>query len=363
MARTIPFSVDITGSFVYSEPLVEARRLYHDGVWSSAKLHEIEDKEIYRIVEKCKEIGLKCVTDGDYKSSNYLDFFHHLENISRQKADQPEESDESVISGKIGFDNSYPSTPKVTQRFTYLTGIIGGDMYAKVLLPSPTTLLAELLRPENRYNTGRYYPEMEVLVHDIAQTYQKVINEFYDMGCRFLQLSDYTWNLAGNSDIEQVAQAAHIDLISLVATSARLTEACLAQKPDDMCISLQFSHRWWKVGDREKTAEQLLSTRADAIVFDFGNRENETIDFSILNYCQGKEAILGLVSTSSLQPISASNIILHIENASRLLPLESIHLSSQGDFRDNQGNSVLTEQMMWSKIVAMKNIAKTVWGE
>lgn len=277
MARKIPFSVDITGSFVYSEPLVEARKLYHDGVWSSAKLHEIEDKEIYRIVEKCKEIGLKCVTDGDYKSTNYLDFFHHLENITKQEPAQPEEVKESVISGKIGFDNAYPSTPKVTQRFTYLTGIIGGDMYAKVLLPSPATLLAELLRPENRYNTGRYYPDMDLLVHDIAQTYQTVINEFYDMGCRFLQLSDYAWNLAGNSDLEQVAQAAHIDLLSLVATSAKLTEACLAQKPDDMCISLQFHEKWWRVGDKEKTAELLLSTRADAIALDFGDRENENI--------------------------------------------------------------------------------------
>lgn len=322
MARKIPFSVDITGSFVYSEPLVEARKLYHDGVWSSAKLHEIEDKEIYRIVEKCKEIGLKCVTDGDYKSTNYLDFFHHLENITKQEPAQPEEVKESVISGKIGFDNAYPSTPKVTQRFTYLTGIIGGDMYAKVLLPSPATLLAELLRPENRYNTGRYYPDMDLLVHDIAQTYQTVISEFYDMGCRFLQLSDYAWNLAGNSDLEQVAQAAHIDLLSLVATSAKLTEACLAQKPDDMCISLQFHEKWWRVGDKEKTAELLLSTRADAIALDFGDRENENIDLSMLNYCQGKEVILGLISTSSLQPHHAAHRECSSSAPARVAPPE-----------------------------------------
>ena len=324
---------------------------------------EIEDKEIYRIVEKCKEIGLKCVTDGDYKSTNYTDFFHHLENISKLETPQPEEPNESVVSGKIDFDNSFLSTPPVTQRFTYLTGNIGGDMYDKALIPSPTTLLAELLRPENRYNTGRYYPDIELLVHDIAQTYQKVINEFYDMGCRFLQLTDYAWNLTGDSNIEQVAQAAHLDLHSLIATSAQLTEACLAQKPDDMCISLQFRNPWWKVGDKEKMAELLFSTRADAIALEFGNRENENIDFSILNYCQGKEVILGLISTTSLQPISTSNIILHIENAARLIPLESLHLSSQGDFRDNLGNSVISEQMMWSKIVTMKNIAKTVWGK
>ena len=54
MANKIPFSVDITGSFVYSEPLAEARKRYQEGELISAKLHEIEDKEIYRIVEKCK---------------------------------------------------------------------------------------------------------------------------------------------------------------------------------------------------------------------------------------------------------------------------------------------------------------------
>ncbi len=373
MARTIPFSVDITGNFVYSEALVGARKLFQDGVWSAVKLQEIEDKEIFRIVEKCKEIGLKCVTDGDYSSSSYIDFFHHLENISKQESEveeveieEPEEfaeNNESVVSGKIDFDNHFLSTPPVTKHFTYLTGIIGGDMYAKALLPSPTTLLAELIRPENRYNTGRFYPDMDMLVHDIAQTYQKIITEFYNMGCRFLQFSDYTWSLTGEIDIQKISEAVHIDMLTLAATSAQLTDACLAQKPDDMCISLQFNNRWWSMGDKEKFAETLLSTRADAIAFDFGNKENENIDFSILNYCQGKEAILGLVSTSSNQPISASNIIHHIETAARLLPLESLHLSSQGNFRDANGNSFITEQAMWNKIVAMKNIAKTVWGK
>ena len=373
MARTIPFSVDITGNFVYSEALVGARKLFQDGVWSAVKLQEIEDKEIFRIVEKCKEIGLKCVTDGDYSSSSYIDFFHHLENISKQESEveeveieEPEEfaeNNESVVSGKIDFDNHFLSTPPVTKHFTYLTGIIGGDMYAKALLPSPTTLLAELIRPENRYNTGRFYPDMDMLVHDIAQTYQKIITEFYNMGCRFLQFSDYTWSLTGEIDIHKISEAVHIDMLTLAATSAQLTDACLAQKPDDMCISLQFNNRWWSMGDKEKFAETLLSTRADAIAFDFGNKENENIDFSILNYCQGKEAILGLVSTSSNQPISASNIIHHIETAARLLPLESLHLSSQGNFRDANGNSFITEQAMWNKIVAMKNIAKTVWGK
>jgi len=144
---------------------------------------------------------------------------------------------------------------------------------------------------------------------------------------------------------------------------ARLTELCLNDKPDDMCISLQFDEKWWNTRDREKIAEVLLSTQANAIAFDFGNRENENIDFSILKHCQSKDVILGLVSTSSSQPISTSTITHHIENAARLLPLESLHLSCQGNFRNLSGNSSISEQEMWNKIATMKNIAKTVWGE
>ena len=233
-------------------------------------------------------------------------------------------------------------------------------MYAKALLPSPMTLLAELIRPENRLNTGRYYPDIEVLSHDIAQTYQKVIREFYNMGCRFLQFSDYTWNLTGGCDIQQISEANNTDLASLSTVLARLTELCLNDKPDDMCISLQFDEKWWNTRDREKIAEILLSTQANAIAFDFGNRENENIDFSILKHCQSKDVILGLVSTSSSQPISTSTITHHIENAARLLPLESLHLSCQGNFRNLSGNSSISEQEMWNKIATMKNIAKII---
>ena len=224
MRRMIPYSVDITGNFVYSPQLIEARKQVQEELLNVAQLLEIENKEIQHIVDTCKQIGLKCVTDGDYRSNGYTDFFHHLQNISKHETepnDTSEENDKSVICGKIDFDNHFLSTPPVTEHFTYLTGIIGGDMYAKALLPSPMTLLAELIRPENRLNTGRYYPDIEVLSHDIAQTYQKVIREFYNMGCRFLQFSDYTWNLTGGCDIQQISEANNTDLASLSTVLAR----------------------------------------------------------------------------------------------------------------------------------------------
>ena len=80
MRRMIPYSVDITGNFVYPPQLIEARKQVQEELLNVAQLLEIENKEIQHIVDTCKQIGLKCVTDGDYRSNGYTDFFHHLQN-------------------------------------------------------------------------------------------------------------------------------------------------------------------------------------------------------------------------------------------------------------------------------------------
>ena len=88
MRRMIPYSVDITGNFVYSPQLIEARKQVQEELLNVAQLLEIENKEIQHIVDTCKQIGLKCVTDGDYRSNGYTDFFHHLQNIPSTKQNQ-----------------------------------------------------------------------------------------------------------------------------------------------------------------------------------------------------------------------------------------------------------------------------------
>ena len=47
----IPYSVDITGNFVYSPQLIEARKQVQEGLLNAAQLLEIENKEIQHIVD------------------------------------------------------------------------------------------------------------------------------------------------------------------------------------------------------------------------------------------------------------------------------------------------------------------------
>ena len=67
------------------------------------------------------------------------------------------------------------------------------------MLPAPSRLLAELMKDANRTQLDLIYPELETLLVDIAQVYQKLIMELYKSGCRYLQLDDATRTVTDNA--------------------------------------------------------------------------------------------------------------------------------------------------------------------
>ena len=40
-----------------------------------------------------------------------------------------------------------------------------------------------------------YYPDIEVLIEDIAKAYRQVIVDLYATGCRNIQFDDCTWGM------------------------------------------------------------------------------------------------------------------------------------------------------------------------
>ncbi|KFN89918.1 cobalamin-independent methionine synthase II [Tetragenococcus muriaticus PMC-11-5] len=67
---------DIVGSFLRPEVLKEAREKYSAGEISYQELQEVEDQEITKLINKEKEIGLRYVTDGEFRRSYWhLDVF------------------------------------------------------------------------------------------------------------------------------------------------------------------------------------------------------------------------------------------------------------------------------------------------
>ena len=68
MMRTKPpFRADHVGSLLRSAAIKEAREKHENGGIDDNELREVENQEIPKIIRKQEEVGLKAITDGEYR--------------------------------------------------------------------------------------------------------------------------------------------------------------------------------------------------------------------------------------------------------------------------------------------------------
>ncbi len=79
---TLPFRADHVGSLLRPAALKEARGKREKGEIGDAELQAIEDREIEKVIRKQEDIGLKSITDGEFRRAfwNY-DFLGQLEGV------------------------------------------------------------------------------------------------------------------------------------------------------------------------------------------------------------------------------------------------------------------------------------------
>ena len=142
MERTKPpYRADHVGSILRSDAIHAARAQREKGEIDAAQLKEVEDREIEKIVRKQEEVGLKLVTDGEYRRSWWhMDFFWGLDGVEKLmlphgiKFHGVETRPEGYkITGKIDFSN-HP----MLDHFRYLKSI--ARVTPKMCIPAPPVM-------------------------------------------------------------------------------------------------------------------------------------------------------------------------------------------------------------------------------
>ena len=108
-----PFRADHVGSILRTAPVKQARAKHEKGEISAAQLKEVEDREIIKIIKKQEEVGLKAITDGEFRRSWWhFDFYGMLDNVEIYELDHGiqfqgvQTKPRSIkVTGKIGFSN------------------------------------------------------------------------------------------------------------------------------------------------------------------------------------------------------------------------------------------------------------------
>src|SRR3954470_16351420 len=70
-----PFRAEHIGSLLRPPQLLRARQLHAQGSLDRAALTEVENAAIRDVVKLQEEVGLKVVTDGEFRRSTYSDSF------------------------------------------------------------------------------------------------------------------------------------------------------------------------------------------------------------------------------------------------------------------------------------------------
>jgi 5-methyltetrahydropteroyltriglutamate--homocysteine methyltransferase len=371
MCQSAAHHYEIVGSFLRPEALKQAREKYEAGTITAAELKTVEDQAIRDLVAKQKEIGLKTISDGEFRRSYWhLDFFWGFKGIEHNVMEQgylfhgeETRADSARVNGKIQFNPEHP----VFEEYRFLT-TIADETPIRQSIPAPAQLVAELVRGSNEEKLNDFYPDREVLYQDIAKAYRETILALYDLGCRDVKLDDCTWGMLVDKGFWQTMTNGDYDTQKLQDLYLRLNNAAIADLPEDLHVTTHvcrgnYHSTWATSGGYEPVANTLLGNEAVAAFFlEFD--DDRSGDFEPLRYVpEDKQVVLGLVTSKDGKLEDKKSVIARIKEASQYVPLERLSLSPQCGFASTEEGNILTEEEQWAKLKLIIDVANEVWGK
>ncbi|WP_271812794.1 5-methyltetrahydropteroyltriglutamate--homocysteine S-methyltransferase [Clostridium beijerinckii] len=363
-----PFRADIVGSFLRPEVIKEARAKFQNQEILSSELRRIEDEEIIKLVKKQKELGLKAVTDGEFRRSWWhLDFMWGLDGVEKRVLEAgykfnglETRAETATLTGKIDFSN-HP----MLEHYKFLRSISGDDIVARQTIPAPAQFLAELQRGENKEITESIYKNIDELILDIANAYKKAIKAFYNEGCRNLQLDDCTWGMLCDKKYWEARQQEGVDTNDIAKLYAKVNNLAIEDHPEDLVITMHvcrgnYNSTWAGSGGYEPVAEILFGTvNVDGFYLEYDT--DRAGDFSPLRFIKNQQVVLGLISSKTGILENKEEVKERIREATKYVDINQVCLSPQCGFASTEEGNILTEEEQWNKIKLVREISEEIW--
>ena len=367
MPRTKPpFRADHVGSLLRSVALKAARGKRERGEISAAELAAVEDREIEKVIRKQEEIGLRSVTDGEFRRAfwNY-DFLGKLNGVEAYLGErkikfqgrQPKPMMLRVI-GKLGAHRAHP----MIEHFKFVAA--HAKVTPKMTIPSPSSL---------HFRYGRdavpasIYPAMDDFYRDLGESYRAVVRAFADAGCRYLQLDEVNFAYLCDPKLRAFVAERGDDPQTLPHIYARMINAAISDVPADMTKAMHlcrgnFQSSFVASGGYEPVAE-ILFNEIDIDAYFMEYDSDRAGGFEPLRFVpKGKMVVLGLVTSKSGTLESKDTIKRRIDEAAKFVALEQLCLSPQCGFASSEEGNILAEDEQWAKLRRIVEVADEVWG-
>jgi 5-methyltetrahydropteroyltriglutamate--homocysteine methyltransferase len=298
-----PFRADQVGSLLRPRVLLEARSRYFNHEISKDELRVVEDDCIRDVIRKQESVGLKGITDGEFRRT-----FFHIDFLERLAGVTVSGGIGTKFHSKTGVVDFAPPRLSVTGKLRHVEDIQKADFEflksvtrqtPKVTIPSPTMV---------HFRGGRAaidieaYPDMEEFFDDLAQCYRDEIQSLYNAGCRYIQLDDTNLAYLCDPQMREGARQRGDDPDDLPRAYAELINKAIDNRPPDLtvCIHLcrgNFRSAWVAEGSYEPVAEVLFNQiHVDGYFLEYDDERSG--GFAPLRFVpESKTVVLGLVTT------------------------------------------------------------------
>ena len=366
----LPARYDHVGSFLRPQYLLEARAQKAKGEISPEQLRSVEDKAIAEVVKFQQDVGLKSITDGEFRRTYFhIDF---LEQLGGVKTDIP-----VTVRKPDGTEELAPPVIRVIDKvrhakniqrpdFEYLKSQVAAGCTPKVSIPSPTMLH---FRGGRAGISKQAYPELDpVFYDDVADAYGDELRSLYEAGCRYVQMDDTNLAYLCDEKMREAARQRGDDPNELPHRYAGFINKVVAQKPQGMLLAMHLCRGNFKsthaaAGNYEPVAEALLTEmNLDAFFLEYDDERSG--DFRPLRYLKpGKTVVLGLVTTKFGQLEDKDALKRRIEEAAKYAPMDQLALSPQCGFSSTvHGNNIAVDDQR-KKLRLVIETAQEMWGQ
>lgn len=361
-----PFRADHIGSLLRPPALRQAFRHYAANEIDDAEFSKLQDRCIRDVVALQEQVGLKVVTDGEFRRGSYWGrFVERIDGFEIKPASFKFRNDQGH---EVEFTAPY-ATSKIKRgqslaldEYLFLRSVT--KVTGKITLPAPSTM--HFYRCAD-FAASSAYVNVETFFADLAAIFRQEIGELAAAGCRYIQLDEVAVALLCDPAIrDQIARTGsnpdalvdlYIDSINQ-AVSACPTEVTIGVH---MCRG-NFKGHYLGAGGYKSVAERFFAnTRVNHFLLEYDTPRAG--DFAPLRFVpKNRGVVLGLISSKTAELESLDLLKRRTEEATRYVDLDRLAISPQCGFASTVAGNPLTEADERAKLALAVNIANAIWS-
>ena len=337
----------------------------------AAALKAAEDAAIRDVVVMQEEVGLKVLTDGEYRRESFqseltaaVDGFDgvgidawlwgewHSDELGDKTVERP---------GQMAVVRPLERRRSLAaEEFTFLRAIT--DRTAKITLPSPS-LFANLWTAER---SSEAYPSFDDFMGAVAQIFVDEVRELARLGCTYVQLDAPHYPLLIDPKWRAFYEERGWSAESWIGYGLELDNAVIEAAPGvtfgfHLCKGNQDS-RWLVAGGYGDIAKPVFEgVRAHRLLLEYDDERSGGFEPLAL-VPDDRVVVLGLVTTKTARLEDEDELVTRIEEAARFVDRDRLAISPQCGFSTSVVGNALGLEDQRRKLELCVRVAERVWG-